>query len=296
MRLAKRTVHLGLIGYPLGHSLSPQLHRAALASARLDGDYRLFPIPPGEDGREAISALISLLHQGDLHGLNVTIPYKQHVMRLVAELSEVARAVGAVNTLYQSRDGTLVGENTDVPGFLRDLTRLMGGTGPGQALVLGAGGSARAIVYALAANGWSVKVLARRVEQAAALVFEIGVVLPGKAHLEVMPLSEENLTLSENVNLVVNTTPLGMYPQITGCPWPEKIPLPNHATIYDLVYNPAETVLVRRAREAGHLAACGAGMLISQAALSFQRWTGIDAPFEVMEQAFFAPQSIKMGE
>ncbi len=296
MRLAKRVYRLGLIGYPLGHSLSPQLHRAALASARLEGDYRLFPIPPGEGGLAAMSALVGLLHQGELHGLNVTIPHKQYVMSLVDELSEVARAVGAVNTIYKSRDDILVGDNTDVPGFLRDLSRLMGASVPGRGLVLGAGGSARAVVYGLAANGWNVKVLARRVEQATALITEIGAVLPGRSHLEVMQLVEENLALLGDVDLVVNTTPVGMFPHVAGCPWPDTIPLPGHATIYDLVYNPIETVLVRRAKEAGQPAAGGAGMLVAQAALAFQRWTGIDAPFDVMERAFFAPQNITMGE
>lgn len=283
--------HLGLIGYPLGHSLSPQLHHAALASTRLEGDYRLFPIPPDDNGQAAMLALIHQMRQGGLHGLNVTIPYKQNVMRLVDKLSEVAQAVGAVNTLYKSQDGSLVGDNTDVPGFLRDLRRLLGSTCPGRALVLGAGGSARGIVYALGRNGWSVKVLARREDQAAQLIGSIEMVGPESARLSSGHLSGDNLAQSGDIDLLVNTTPIGMYPHSQDCPWPDDIPLPGNAAVYDLVYNPIETVLVRRARAVGRLATCGAGMLISQAALAFNRWTGAEAPFDVMERAFFEQRS-----
>ncbi len=289
MRPVVHTYRLGLIGYPLGHSFSPQLHRAALASAGLEGDYQLFPIPPDENGQAEMAALAHRMRQGELHGLNVTIPHKQNVMSFVDTLSEVAWAVGAVNTLCKSPDGSLVGDNTDVPGFLRDLERLLGVTCSGKALVLGAGGSARAIVYALARNGWNVKVLARREDQAAQLIGEIEKVVVENAHFSVGFLSGENLALTGDVDLVVNTTPIGMYPHSQDCPWPDNVPLPGCAAVYDLVYNPLETVLVRRARAAGHLATCGAGMLISQAALAFQRWTGVDAPFVVMERAFFDP-------
>jgi shikimate dehydrogenase len=124
--------HLGLIGYPLGHSRSPQLHHAALQALGLDGEYSLFPIPPLPEGAAQIAALIERLRAGELHGLNVTIPHKPSVMPHVDVLSDVARAVGAVNTLYM--DGQkLVGENTDVPGFLRDLEKLTGAGQPAAA-------------------------------------------------------------------------------------------------------------------------------------------------------------------
>ena len=154
---------LGLIGYPLGHSLSPALHQTALAEAGLKGKYDLFQISPLPDGQEELEALINRLRSGELHGLNVTIPHKQSVLSLVDELTSSAKIIGAVNTLYM-KSGHLFGDNTDAPGFWGDLTHL-----PLQnaktALVLGAGGAARAVVYALLTRGWTIRILDLRQEQ-----------------------------------------------------------------------------------------------------------------------------------
>lgn len=282
--------HLGLIGYPLGHSRSPGLHHAALRACGLAGEYTLFPIPPLPEGASAIAALLARVRAGELHGLNVTIPHKPSVMAHIDQLTEVARAVGAVNTLYMQA-GRLVGDNTDVPGFLRDVQRLTGAQ-RGRALVLGAGGSARAVVYALARAGWQVQVLARRSAQAAELIAVIGAAPElNRAQLAAAPLdalleAESAARLTEDCRLVVNTTPLGMDPHPQGNPWPESVPFPPDAAVYDLVYNPNETRLVRAARLAGRPADTGAGMLVAQAALAFARWTGLQPPFEIMEQAF----------
>jgi len=287
--------HLGLIGYPLGHSLSPQLHNAALAAAGLVGDYALFPIPPSDSGLLEMTALAKQLRKNNLQGLNVTIPHKQNIRNLVDEQSDVAQAVGAVNTLYREIDGRLIGDNTDVPGFLRDVRRMVSSRGGGRALVLGAGGSARAVVYGLAQSGWQVRVLARREIQAAELVREIAKVLPEFCGLSSGIFSSDELVDFNGCDLLVNTTPLGMFPHSEGCPWPDGVPLPEQSAVYDLVYNPLETVLLRRARAEGLPAASGAGMLIAQAALAFQRWTGIEAPFAVMERAFYKSQTMQTG-
>lgn len=283
--------YLGLIGYPLGHSLSPQLHHAALAAAGLQGNYRLFAIPPTPEGQVEIGRLVEQLRQGKLQGLNVTIPHKQNVLPFLDRQSLVAQAVGAVNTLYTTSEGSgvrsVVGDNTDVPGFLWDLHRLAG-AGTGQALVLGAGGSARAVVYALAQSGWQVQVVARRPEQASALVSEIGVASGLEDRLRAGAMEIRALAqYCGNCDLLVNTTPLGMVPNTAGCPWPEDLPLPGRAAVYDLVYNPLETGLIKRAWRAGLVAASGAGMLVAQAALAFKKWTGLEPPFEVMERAFY---------
>ncbi len=279
--------HLGLIGHPLGHSRSPQLHRAALAAVKLAGDYRLFPIPPAPEGVTEIERIIEDLCQGKLHGLNVTIPHKQSVLPFLDQQTIVVRAVGAANTLFVTADGSVAGDNTDVPGFLWDLYRLAGNQ-RGMAAVLGAGGSARAVVYALAQAGWQVRVLARRSEQAAALAVEMNGAAGLGERLFTGAMDAPTLARAgRDCDLLVNTTPLGMAPNTSGCPWPEDLPLPGGAAVYDLVYNPLETRLVRRAREAGLSAATGAGMLIAQAALSFKRWTGQEPPFEVMEKAFY---------
>ncbi len=286
--------HLGLIGHPLGHSRSPALHHAALRAAGLDGEYRLFAIPPDADGLMVIRGLVEDVRAQRLQGLNVTIPHKQTVMPLMDRLTEVARAVGAVNTIFREADGGVTGDNTDVPGFLSDVQRLVG-TAAGTAVVLGAGGSARAVVYALARAGWRVQVLARREDQSRKLANEIGAVASAGQQVTGKGMDARILQkLSAECDLLVNTTPLGMHPHEDITPWPENMPLPQETAVYDLVYNPLETRLVRAAREAGLRAASGAGMLVAQGALAFQRWTGLDAPFEVMEAAFY--QSISTAK
>ena len=261
---------LGLIGFPLGHSLSPRLHAAALRSTGLAGDYQLFPIHPFPEGQPELSALLRRLRQGELHGLNVTIPHKQNVIPLLDELTPAAAAIGAANTLFY-RDGRLVGDNTDAAGFIADLARFIPmtpGDRPKTALVLGAGGSARAVVYALAQAGWQVTIVARRIEQARQLAES----LIGMAS-SLKTVSLEPTALAQPVSLVVNTTPVGMSPHPNASPWPAELPFPDQAFIYDLVYNPFETRLVQAAHTAGLQAANGLGMLVEQAILAFETWT-----------------------
>lgn len=282
---------LGLTGFPLSHSLSPRLHNAALAAAGLEGSYSLFPVDPAHP--EALAALLERVRSGEINGLNVTIPHKQSVLPLLDELSETAKAIGAVNTIYR-KNGRLIGDNTDAAGFWEDLSphlpspkfqraEFRGGTNlplphfrvskmgeAGRGLVLGAGGSARAVVFALQAHGWNVSVAARRIEQAQALVTEFG--LQAACSLD-SPIS--------NFDLLVNTTPLGMTPDTETCAWEDDFP--PGAFVYDLVYNPPETLLIKRARAAGVQASNGLGMLIEQAALAFELWTGKKADKTAMK-------------
>ncbi len=269
-----QTFKLGLLGYPLSHSLSPQLHTAALASCGLDGGYSLFPIPP--EGKQELQNLLNRVRKSELHGLNVTIPHKQTVIEFLDELTPTAQAIGAVNTIYL-RDDKLIGENTDAAGFLSDINRFLWETqsqivNRKSAIVLGAGGSARAVVYALLNDGWDVTISARRIEQAQGLATSF-------TQYAVRSMSLTNLPLS-TFYLIVNTTPLGMTPNVNSSPLPENLSLPSNAFIYDLVYNPRETKLVRDARAQGTSATTGLGMLIEQAALSFKIWTGHNPPRE----------------
>lgn len=262
---------LGLIGFPLGHSLSPQLHAAALRSTGLAGDYQLFPIQPFPEGQSELIALLLRLRQDELHGLNVTIPHKQNVLPLLDELTPAAAAIGAANTLF-CRDNRLVGDNTDAAGFIADLNSFISitlGNRSMTALVLGAGGSARAVVYALAQAGWQVTIVARRIEQARQLAES----LKGLGN-SVKTALLEPAALAQPVSLVVNTTPVGMSPHPDASPWPAELPFPDQAFIYDLVYNPFETRLVQTARAAGLQAANGLGMLVEQAILALETWTG----------------------
>jgi len=282
--MSRGPFHLGLIGYPLGHSRSPQLHHVALRHYGLEGEYTLFPISPLPEGESQIVELLGRLRSGELHGLNVTIPHKPSVMPHVDELTPVARAVGAVNTLFLDASRRLVGDNTDVPGFLQDVKQLPGLVKPGAALVLGAGGSARAVVYGLAREGWQVRLLARRVSQAEEIVESMRALpeLKGSSLLAGELNDEQIERCSAGCSLIVNTTPLGMHPNTEGTPWPQTVPWPHCAAVYDLVYNPSDTVFTRCARESGLAARTGGGMLSSQAALAFSRWTGLEPPFDVM--------------
>jgi shikimate dehydrogenase len=253
------------------------MHQVALQSLGLEGRYRLFSIQPGIEGETQLRETINGLRVGRLHGLNVTIPHKQAVIPMVDDLAPVAREVGAVNTII-NRDGRLLGENTDVPGFLADLAALgVNPAGGGKALVMGAGGSARAVVYALAQAGWIVTLAARR------------------AGVNLRYSTEEYQTISLTIRglepalagcrLIVNATPAGMYPDTDFSPWPEELPYPPGAIVYDLVYNPVVTRLVRQARAAGLAAHTGLGMLVEQAALSFEYWVGQAPPREAMRLA-----------
>jgi shikimate dehydrogenase len=268
---------LGLTGYPLGHSLSPKIHTAALKACELEGTYSLFPIHP--DDKQRLNDLLIRVRTGEIRGLNVTIPHKQNVIEFLDELTPTAKAIGAVNTIY-FRDNKLIGDNTDAPGFLSDLKKFIGDRELGigkSALVLGAGGSARAVVYALVHDSWEITVASRRIEQAQELASRFERVKAVELNLQTFQLS--------NVQLVVNTTPLGMKPQIDQSPLPENLSLPSNIFIYDLVYNPRETKLVSDARSQGVSATTGLGMLIEQAALSFELWTGCSPSRETLYTA-----------
>ena len=283
-------IQLGLIGYPLGHSLSPKLHHAALRYCDLQGEYSLFPIEP--DDLQRLKGVLDRLRSREITGLNVTIPHKQNVIQFLDELAETAEAIGAVNTIYL-RNKKLIGDNTDVSGFLADLKKFLAespsskteesvGVREKKALVLGAGGSARAVIYALLKDSWNVILAARRIDQAQQLLD-----LFSNYQLQIADFSLMNIELS-NITLIVNTTPVGMSPHPDQSPWPENIPFPQQAAIYDLVYHPYETKLVKDARAQGLSATSGRGMLIEQAALAFQLWTGKHVPREIMSSAIEA--------
>jgi shikimate dehydrogenase len=278
--------HLGLTGYPLGHSLSPALHQAALLSLGLGGEYRLYPVAPGQEGNRRLAGLVEKLRRGELDGLNMTIPHKQALLSLVDELTPTARAIQAANTLY-CRKSRVIGHNTDVDGFCLGVQSVLPpGIHPeaSTAVVLGAGGSARAVVYGLARAGWRVIIAARRLEQAQTLAGELGASSPA-GKLSAIHLDGSSLASLERVGLVVNTTPVGMFPAVDASPWLAGVPLPEGAAIYDLVYNPAETVLVRSARASGLRAETGLGMLVEQAVLGFECWTGSRPSKAAMKQA-----------
>jgi shikimate dehydrogenase len=258
------------------------MHTAALRYAGLEGDYQLFPVPPAADGVGGLPALAGRLKAGELTGLNVTIPHKQAVIPLLDVLSPAALSIGAVNTLFM-KNGRLCGENTDWAGFLNDLESCRPDCCNGQgrqALVLGAGGSARAVVYALTQSGWRVNISTRRAEQSRELAEKFS---SPESPVTCHPV--ESFSDLAETRLIVNTTPVGMSPNVDASPWPVGIDLPSGALVYDLIYNPAETCLMREAQEAGLMAVNGLGMLAGQAALAFEIWTGQAVPADVFRNA-----------
>jgi len=205
-----------------------------------------------------------------MQGLNVPLPHKQNVIPLLDKLTDTAKLIGAVNTVYL-RENKLIGHNTDAQGFLTDLNQFISKSqskiaNRKSAVVLGAGGSARGVVFALLNDGWDVTLAARRLAQAHQLSTFF-------TNYQLRITDFTDLQLS-TFDLLVNTTPLGMSPNIDQSPLPANLSLPSNILIYDLVYNPDETKLVKDARAQGLNATIGLGMLIEQAALSFEIWTG----------------------
>jgi len=287
--MSQKSFALGLIGFPLGHSYSAAIHCAALSELGMAGDYRLFPVQPLPDGEPRLKELLSDLRQERLRGLNVTIPWKKPVQSYLDKVTSLANQAGAVNTLFLE-DGHLIGDNTDSPGFITDLFACFPNlSAGGGVLILGAGGSAYSVAHAVVQEGWSIHVAARRIEQAEALKQHFNKQTGPGNHIETGSLDAESLNRlckHQKISLIVNCTPTGMAPNIQNSPWPVEVPFPDGAAVYDLVYNPQETALVRQARQNGLQAATGGGMLVEQAALAFERWFAVPAPREAMRKAF----------
>lgn len=263
---------VGVLGYPVRHSLSPVMHNAAFRHLGLNWVYLAFEVPPPSlpDALRGMRAL-------GIRGLNLTIPHKEAAVPLMDTLTPDAQAIGAVNTLYWHQ-GQLVGDNTDAAGFLRAL-QAAGWQPGGQALVLGAGGSARAVVYALKKAGCRVAIANRTLARAQLLQQAFGTE-------QVLPLESQALRpLMPTVQLVVNCTSLGMEPASDAMPPVPLDALPRDAWVCDLVYRPVQTHLLQTAHQLGLRTVDGLGMLVHQGALAFEHWTGQPAPIEVMEQA-----------
>ncbi len=274
---------VGVIGWPVEHSLSPQMHNAAFDALGMNWRYLPLPVAPDQVG----AALAGLRALGFV-GVNVTIPHKQAVIPYLHELTEAARAIGAVNTIWVGKDGQLYGDNTDVYGFLAALRE--GGFEPqgARAAILGAGGSARAVAYALAAaNASCVGLWNRTLDRAEAIARDMGALFP-QVVFEAHRLPGGLGFIGGDVDLIVNCTPVGMWPSVDASPWPADLPLPGRCLVMDLIYRPSETRFLAQAKASGARILNGMGMLIHQGAAAFRRWTGVEPPLEVMARALQA--------
>ena len=271
---------VGLIGYPLGHSVSPAMHNAAFKELGLDYEYVPFEVEPA-DLPEALPGLRAL----HIAGFNVTIPHKEAIIPLLGDVTRLARTVGAVNTVV-NQDGELTGYNTDGPGFIESLKEDASFEPRGKkVVVLGAGGASRAVAAMLAEMGAASLVISDIIEEKAK---ELAEYTGGLSKTKCGWSKPDSLLLKteiEQADLLVNTTPLGMHPEVNKSPLPDKIKLPKKLVVYDLVYNPAETKLLKTAKAAGCRAVSGLGMLVRQGALAFTVFTGEEAPIETMWSA-----------
>ena len=270
----------GIFGDPVAHSFSPAMHNAAFAALGLNWVYLPFLVAPAY-----LAAAVAGIRALGLAGVNVTIPHKQGILPFLDELTEEARLIGAVNTVH-NREGRLYGANTDADGFLAALQEETGFQPAGKSvLLIGAGGAARAVAVKLALSGVGELYLTNRsperAENLAALLKE-----HSKARIQVLDWpADAGATLPLKPDLTVQTTPAEMSTSAKAAGWlPAAVWGPGQV-VCDLVYNPAETPLMRRAKASGATVRGGLGMLLRQGALAFQLWTGQPAPLAVMKQA-----------
>lgn len=261
---------VGVIGFPVEHSLSPIMHNAAFAALRMtDWQYDAMSIPP--------DILRLGLREPKNHGyigINVTVPHKEAIMAYV-RADEKARAIGAVNTVdFRSNLGT----NTDADGFINDLrandVRIKGE----RVLVLGAGGAARAAVFGLIREGASVAIVNRTKSRADAMVSQLRA-SSGLNGARVMTLDQ---AAEWGMSLIVNCTSVGLHPHINRSPWIHGVTFPEGVIVYDMVYRPANTALMQQCVAHGGRAIGGLGMLVRQGAIAFELWTGVAPPIDVM--------------
>lgn len=266
---------MALIGYPLSHSISPAMHNAAFRRLGLDFEY-----VPLEVALDDLAKAIDGLRALHFAGFNVTVPFKEKVMPYLDDITKLAQTVGAVNTV-KNQEGKLVGFNTDAPGFLESLREDAGFDPKGKAcLVIGAGGAGKAVTAGLAESRAKTILIYDVIEEKAQ---EMADYLSDNfdSTIQALPLASIPASLPK-IHLLINSSPIGMYPKIDSSPLPENIKLHNKMTVYDLVYNPAETKLLKQAKAAGANAVSGLGMLVRQGALAFTVFTGKPAPLEVM--------------
>ncbi|MDI6783092.1 MAG: shikimate dehydrogenase [bacterium] len=278
MRISGTTKLVGLFGYPVKHSFSPIIHNAAFAFLGLDYVYIPFCVPP-EKLKIAIDALIPL----GIQGINITIPHKETVIPLLDKISAEAELIGAVNTVNVDEQHRLIGYNTDGIGFISAILSDLNITCAGkQILILGAGGGARAVGIQSALSGAKmIYVMDIDTAKTNKLVADIKRSNPA-VQAEAITTPQLPAVLKE-IDILVNATPIGMQPEDPLLIEPDW--LRPALKVFDLIYNPLETKLVQVARQQGCLATNGLNMLIQQGAASFEIWTGIQPPVEIMRQA-----------
>ena len=277
--ISGQTTICGIIGDPIGHTMSPAMHNAAFKSLGLNYVYVPFKVKSMEL-RKAIEGIRGL----NLRGVNVTIPHKVAVVQLLDKLDPLAERIGAVNTIVND-EGILTGYNTDATGFLQTLHDRNIEPAEKKVLLLGAGGAARAIGHILTREKARVTILNRKQDLSWAEDLAARLSRNYKTEVKALELTAENLKKAvNNAEILVNATSLGMSSEIDSTPVPAEL-LRADLTVFDVVYNPLQTRLLREAKAVGAQTIDGLEMLVRQGAVSFEIWTGVKPPVEVMREA-----------
>ncbi|HWR43656.1 shikimate dehydrogenase [Sporomusa sp.] len=277
MNITAKTQKVGLLGWPLSHSLSPAMHNTAFAACGLDFVYLPLPAPP-----ESLATAVGGLKALGFVGVNVTIPHKVTIMDYLDEIDVSAKLVGAVNTIV-IKENHMIGYNTDASGYISSLRQAGFDAAGKHAVILGAGGAARAVIAGFIESNIATVTIGARDNIKAASVAELFL---GHASVTGATWDSPEFALALSLaDIVVNTTPLGMYPNATCQPPLDWELLKPSAVISDLVYNPLETQFMAEALRRGHIAVGGDGMLVEQGALAYHFWTGCNAPREIMRKA-----------
>ncbi|MFX0020603.1 MAG: shikimate dehydrogenase, partial [Promethearchaeota archaeon] len=255
-----RTKILCVIGHPIEHSMSPIMHNAAIQDLGLNFLYIAFDVAPNKL-KEAIKGLKAL----NIKGINVTLPHKENVIKFIDEVDELAQKIGAINTI-KNEDGFLIGRNTDVEGANKALIAAGCETAGKNIVIIGAGGAAKAVLYSLASESNKVTIINRTEDRAKNLVSELktrmGLNIESKKYSEII-LKEE---IGE-ADILINATPIGMFPTMNVSPVSKKI-LHSDLFVFDLIYNPLETHLIKDSKEIGCQTLSGLDMLVNQGALA----------------------------
>ncbi|TFF92286.1 MAG: shikimate dehydrogenase [Promethearchaeota archaeon] len=270
-----QTSVLGLIGHPVEHSMSPIMHNAIIQKLNLKYVYLAFDVDP-KNLKKAMSGIRGL----NIKGINVTIPYKQQIMNFVDEIDPLAKKIGAINAI-KNIDGYLIARNTDAAGAKKSLIDAKCKLQGKNILVLGAGGASRAISFALADEANKIIISNRTEDKAITLAKEI----KNKMNTDAEGYSNQKNILEkliENVDILINTTPLGMYPNTNKIPLPEHLLIKN-LFVFDVIYNPLKTKLLKVAEKKGCNILGGLDMLVNQGALAFEWWTGKEADKNLMK-------------
>ncbi len=272
-----RTRVCAVIGDPVEHSLSPALHNAAFAEKGLNLVYLAFRV---RNVKDAIAGVRGL----GLQGLSVTIPHKTSVIPYLDALDPIAENIGAVNTVVVESDGRLVGHNTDGVGALRALQAAAVTLEGAKVLLIGSGGAARGIAFTLAQEASLGRLAIAGIEEAQLNKLAVDLRAKGKISVETLPANRETYERSiPNAQILINASPIGMSPKSDATPVPPDLLLPT-VTVFDIVYNPLKTRLLREAEAKGCRVVAGLEMFVWQAAAQFELWTKQQVPVDVMRQ------------